>query len=66
MCEPIAEILEERNVSMIAMEISKNPKLKIEPDCFKELVDKTKITKLILEHQEIESLDDFGDSIGMG
>ena len=51
---------------MIAMEISKNPKLKIEPDCFKELVDKTKITKLILEHQEIESLDDFGDSIGMG
>ena len=49
---------------MMALEISKNPKLKIEPDCFKDIVDKTDVRYLDLTHQEIESLDDFGDSLG--
>ena len=66
LCEPIADILEERNISMMAVEISKNPKLKIEADCFKILVDKTDVRYLDLTHQEIESLDDFEDSLGFG
>ena len=51
---------------MMAVEISKNPKLKIEADCFKILVDKTDVRYLDLTHQEIESLDDFEDSLGFG
>ena len=65
MSEPIADILDERNITMMALEISKNPKLKIDADCFKNIVDKTDFRYLDLTHQEIESLDDFGDSLGL-
>ena len=66
MCEPISDILDERDITMMALKISKDPKLKIEPDCFKNIVDKTEFHYLHLTHQEIESLDDFGDSLGLG
>ena len=51
---------------MIALQISKNPKLKIEAECFKNIVYRTQFYKLHLNNQQIESLDDFGDSLGLG